>query len=579
MQQFQQHSQLFHALLQHPQFLLDMVHNHLLHYTFTSACFISVRLFQQHFHVLLHNSDLYITTFEMHYTHLRRFFYQHSIPSAILPTDNFDRSFILACGSSHGFIHSHKLTFTTHYYPHRRPTTRSRPPAPSAPPTVQSPRGRPSTFFAPHSCIHSSSINALSSPITMSEPPGGQSTPSLGEAIRALQASLSNLQLPTASESAQTSASNFSPPSSPRHKRRRVCRYTPRAINTNLPPPPRPAAVFPPLTAAPPPAGAAALHAVALAMRHDPFPSTALQLILDTGVSVSVSPDRADFVGPISHVQHTTSQGIASGLPIAGTGTVQYTCQDDSGQLITITVPDVLYVPSCPARLICPRQLLQALPKPATASVTTVSTVLAFSGRTITVPYDSQSHLPILWTSAHLQAYHNFCQVRSPATPTPSTPANLTPAQLIKLRWHHRLNHLGFDELTSWMRNGRLMFPRPSSTVPTPFALPVNSARPNIGCMPNIPDPLLPHTPLQALGCPLTSLRPESQALSQQQKAFQPPSPTSIVISVWIITAGSSTLRCIPRRRLGRLFAPNRSLSPSVDNMASLFVLSAPTTV
>ena len=80
---------------------------------------------------------------------------------------------------------------------------------------------------------------------------------------------------------------------------------------------------------------------------------------------MSVSHDRADFVGPLQRVQHTTLQGIASGLPIEGVGTVLYTCRDIAGNLVKLTIPGVLYVPSCPGRLICPRQLIAALPQPA----------------------------------------------------------------------------------------------------------------------------------------------------------------------------------------------------------------------
>jgi len=184
---------------------------------------------------------------------------------------------------------------------------------------------------------------------------------------------------------------------------------------------------------------------------------------------VSVSPDRSDFVGPIIPIQHSTLQGIAAGLPIGGTGTVRYTCQDNNENHIPILLKDVLFVPNCPSHLICPRQLLHALPGDATASITENSIVLHFGNNSFTVAYDTTSRLPILWTSSNIQAFLNFTHSTSSNSNTTSNLANLTPSQHIKMRWHNRLNHIGFDQLTSWMKDSTISVPPEVANCPSPM--------------------------------------------------------------------------------------------------------------
>jgi len=252
-----------------------------------------------------------------------------------------------------------------------------------------------------------------------------------------------------------TQAGPTSPSASPIRKKKRLSKYTPRVIQPPTQSSPRPVLHFSPLEGddgALPAFPRPTYHAMQAALCQNTFPSTALPLILDTGASVSVSHDRADFVGPLQRVQHTTLQGIASGLPIEGVGTVLYTCRDIAGNLVKLTIPGVLYVPSCPGCLIYPRQLIAALPQPAHFAGTATYMDFYYKGGRLHVPYDNSSKLPILHTSASPQAFVNYCTTHS--NQNSATPGNLTPAQQIKLRWHQRLNHASFDQITMWMRNG-----------------------------------------------------------------------------------------------------------------------------
>jgi hypothetical protein len=292
----------------------------------------------------------------------------------------------------------------------------------------------------------------------------------LASAIEALHQSMRHLPPPTPNNPTDAT---LSPATSPQRKKRRPGIYTYRS--THHPPnlPPVPVQHFPlqlDHSVKPSPNGPAGMAALQAALQQPIFPSTAVQLVLDKGASVSVSPEKGDFIGPVRQVQPTTLQGIASGLSVEGTGTVHYSCQDDNGKPIKITIANVLYVPSCPARLICPRQLLAAFPHPATCNITTTSISIQTGSSTITVPYETVSQLPILWTSTQSQAYLIFCDAHKPTHTIESstTLGNLTPAQTIKLKWHNRLNHVGFDQLTRWMRDGTITAPPAVINCPHP---------------------------------------------------------------------------------------------------------------
>ncbi len=208
-----------------------------------------------------------------------------------------------------------------------------------------------------------------------------------------------------------------------------------------------------------------------------------LPLIFDTGASITVTHCLDDFLVPPRPVQNTTLQGIASGLPVHGIGTVHYTVLDDNRKPITLTIPGTLYVPGCPSRLICPRQLLHGTQdKAATMTITTGAVTLAFRGRIITIPYRAPHNLPILHTAPALPSYQAYCAMTActkaaPPVSTTSTPTHnnqsitsppLTVAQQIKLQWHQRLNHVNFPQLTTWMRLGHLKVPQGVINAPNP---------------------------------------------------------------------------------------------------------------
>jgi hypothetical protein len=267
------------------------------------------------------------------------------------------------------------------------------------------------------------------------------------------------------------SLEDASPTRSP-HRKRRPGIHSARAVATQGPAPVIPTQYQPPfftVTGASMSIQALYAHQCSLDRRHA-F-TNVISLILDTGASVSVTNCSADFITAIRPIQHTTLKGIAAGLTIKGLGTVRYTVRDDSGREHTITIPEVLYVPDCPSRLLCPRQVLSSTQDTdATMTVRSNGVQLFFGGVTFTVPYHEGSYLPILNTVPSLACYHSFCSTKKTlglADSSETLPA-ITAAQRNKLLWHHRLNHVNFDQLTDWMRSGLLPVSSAVTNAPSP---------------------------------------------------------------------------------------------------------------
>jgi len=199
-----------------------------------------------------------------------------------------------------------------------------------------------------------------------------------------------------------------------------------------------------------------------------PLSPDSYPLILDTGASISVTPYKTDFISPIRPIQSLEIQGIASGLQVQGSGSVQYKFYNDAGHPQTIVLKHCLYVPQCTARLICPRQLCIQSTNPQDGfNSTGTHGILTYQGQTTTIPYDNMTQLPVLYTAPGCSSYQRFCAHQSylkqttlstlnPTEPPQFLYCNLTPNQQKKLHLHERCAHVGWHQLNSWIRQGLL---------------------------------------------------------------------------------------------------------------------------
>ena len=225
---------------------------------------------------------------------------------------------------------------------------------------------------------------------------------------------------------------------------------------------------------------------------EEPKEASKRKVIWDSGASISISPSRDDFVGPISSVPSTARiNGLLKGAKIAGKGYVAWSFIDKTGMLRTVKLP-AYYLPQAKVRLLSTTSLLQHYPS---ESIHQNDKGLYLSGsqtgplpwdgvRTngIDVLVDPSTNLPTALAydpniAPRAQAFRAAgSQGPSGGPPTPSgssggppppfapseTPVtvssneNLTEAEKELIRWHCKLGHLSFAKIQFLMRTGVL---------------------------------------------------------------------------------------------------------------------------
>jgi len=216
---------------------------------------------------------------------------------------------------------------------------------------------------------------------------------------------------------------------------------------------------------------------------HDqPTPLTPdmVPVIIDTGASISLSPYDTDFIGKIHPVQDITLKGIASGLRVAGIGTLQYHFINDKNEKQTITLNRCLYVPQCTVRLLCPQQIGYATGCPSDGfNATSTNPILTVQGETTTLDYDSVSNLPLLYTTSGIKTFEryitNISRLKTPLVHPSYELSNLTTLQRRKLYLHECCAHESFDNLNQWIQKGWFKdIPASLANIPDPQCITCN---------------------------------------------------------------------------------------------------------
>ena len=183
-------------------------------------------------------------------------------------------------------------------------------------------------------------------------------------------------------------------------------------------------------------------------------------IIWDSGASISISPNKEDFVGPMTSPGiGTRLKGIVKGLSIEGKGHVMWTVLDTSGQLRALKVP-AYYVPQARVRLLSTTSLLQSYPG---ETINMEAHQLTLSGTNgskncnpVIARVNPSNNLPM--TTAYL--YSDVGSVpealNAIITTVSSENMNLSEAQKELVRWHNRLGHLSYKRIQSLMRSGTL---------------------------------------------------------------------------------------------------------------------------
>ena len=90
------------------------------------------------------------------------------------------------------------------------------------------------------------------------------------------------------------------------------------------------------------------------------FDTDSIRIAVDTGASRTISSHSTDFEGEITPTKRTID-GIASGLEATGIGTIHWTTQDDQGRVHVVRIPNSLYVPASPIRILSPQHWAQEM--------------------------------------------------------------------------------------------------------------------------------------------------------------------------------------------------------------------------
>ncbi len=148
------------------------------------------------------------------------------------------------------------------------------------------------------------------------------------------------------------------------------------------------------------------------------FGSDAENICIDTGASACISMLRANFIN-LRPVTKLRINGIGTGLPIEGIGTLRWVLRDDKNRKVDLYIKDALYVPAAPMGLLCPQQIAQQTQYAGDGfNALSPHSILTFEGYTITVPYDVKCRLPILSTVDGVRAYTAVPDSRQPSPKT-----------------------------------------------------------------------------------------------------------------------------------------------------------------
>jgi hypothetical protein len=199
------------------------------------------------------------------------------------------------------------------------------------------------------------------------------------------------------------------------------------------------------------------------AVRENLDKESQFKVIWDTGASISISPSRADFVGPIERpAKEMKIAGIHGQTAVAGVGTVAWSFTDHDGMLRTLKVPALL-VPSSKVRLLSINSLLNTYPD---ETIHHDKLKMTLSGantsedeptrRGITVYICSESNLPSTTAYSRDTDSKIHQALNASISCASNSNMNLSPAQRELLKWHCRLGHLSMKQTQFLMRTGVL---------------------------------------------------------------------------------------------------------------------------
>jgi len=176
-----------------------------------------------------------------------------------------------------------------------------------------------------------------------------------------------------------------------------------------------------------------------------------LPIVIDTGGSKSVTPDRDDFIGEIRMADISDLQGLSASTAVIGIGTVRWTIRDVFGSVRTIET-EAYYVPSAAIRLFSPQKYFQEQQAGSLWCDAKRSVLTLADGSALEFPYNSGSNLPLMLPDKITQmglTFEDSQLFESIGTSEFVTVAddvneNIPASQKELLKWHWKLGHVNF---------------------------------------------------------------------------------------------------------------------------------------
>ena len=178
-------------------------------------------------------------------------------------------------------------------------------------------------------------------------------------------------------------------------------------------------------------------------------------LIFDSGASISITPDRNDFIKFSTNISGTTLSGITERAACKGRGTIKVTVLDDTGSKRDI-ITEALYVPAAKVKLLSVQRYCRKVKGKASFHINENGCVFTFpitqGGGTITFDLESNNMLP--QTSVMKQWGRKLVKKKnlSVFTVVSADNLNLDGAQKQLLEWHYKLGHYNMNWIRSLIR-------------------------------------------------------------------------------------------------------------------------------
>jgi hypothetical protein len=182
-----------------------------------------------------------------------------------------------------------------------------------------------------------------------------------------------------------------------------------------------------------------------------------IPIVIDTGASISISGEKADFYDGITDVDPTlTIHGLNHAIQVQGIGKVRWKIKDQIGQVAVIETT-AYYIPDDKVRLFSPQlYFIEEQDGELRMMKDGVTLQTAHDKVRLSFPINDQNNLPM---ALPIPMDSGFCTFHASTkeiylNAVAETNQNLTAAQKELLGWHHKFAHAGF----CWVRS--LIIPR-----------------------------------------------------------------------------------------------------------------------